>query len=207
MVSEVPKTEYADETIDNQVTKQAVGPDDGINSQKDPFLYCDSLVIRGKCEAVVCCVGTESTRGSKLDKLDTNTGTPLQRKLNNLNDQFTLHAIYSSLGIFVILMITMFIQILTAEDDGVLDAEDQTPWKILIKKLPEAISLIAVIIVVSIPEGLPLTIGISLAFSVMKMNAQKILVRKLDAPEKMGGVEEIICSKTGTITTGNMRVA
>jgi len=79
--------------------------------------------------------------------------------------------------------------------------------KILIKKLPEGISLIAVIIVVSIPEGLPLTIGISLAFSVSKMFGHKILVRKLEAPEKMGGVEEIICSKTGTITTGNMRVA
>lgn len=50
-------------------------------------------------------------------------------------------------------------------------------------------------------------IGVSLAFTVMKMNADKILVRKLDAPEKMGAVEEICCGKTGTITSAQMRVA
>ena len=60
--------------------------------------------------------------------------------------------------------------------------------------------------VVSIPEGLPLTIGISLAFSVKKMYAQKILVRKLDAPEKMAGVTDMCVGKTGTITKGNMEV-
>lgn len=60
--------------------------------------------------------------------------------------------------------------------------------------------------VVSIPEGLPLTIGISLAFSVKKMFAQKILVKKLDAPEKMAGVTDICIGKTGTITKGSMDV-
>ena len=54
--------------------------------------------------------------------------------------------------------------------------------------------------IMSIPEGLPVTIGISLAFSVMKMYDDKLLVRKLDAPEKLGTVQEVICSKTGTIT-------
>lgn len=63
-------------------------------------------------------------------------------------------------------------------------------------------------IIVAIPEGLPLTVGISLAFSVMKMyNSDKILVRKLDAPEKMGEIEEIIIGKTGTITQADMKVA
>jgi Ca2+-transporting ATPase len=58
-----------------------------------------------------------------------------------------------------------------------------------------------VLIVVAIPEGLPLTVGISLAFSVMKMyNSDKILVKQLDAPEKMGEIEEIIIGKTGTLT-------
>jgi Ca2+ transporting ATPase len=45
-----------------------------------------------------------------------------------------------------------------------------------------------VLIVVSIPDGLPLVIGVSLAFSVKKMYLQKILIRNLEAPEKMGGI-------------------
>lgn len=41
----------------------------------------------------------------------------------------------------------------------------------------------------------------------MKMYGDKILVRQLDAPERMGGVDEICCGKTGTITKGDMKVA
>jgi P-type E1-E2 ATPase len=61
-------------------------------------------------------------------------------------------------------------------------------------------------VVVSVPDGLPITIGVSLAFSVMKMFNQKILVRKLDAPENMSGIQEICCGKTGTLTNNDMKV-
>jgi len=73
--------------------------------------------------------------------------------------------------------------------------------------MTSTINLTVVLAVVSIPEGLPLAIGVSLAFSVMKMYEDKLLVRKLDAPEKMGSIEEILCGKTGTITTGDMKVS
>lgn len=76
----------------------------------------------------------------------------------------------------------------------------------LLNKLTTLINILVILVVVSIPEGLPLTIGISLAFSVMKMYDQKILVRKLDAPEKMGGIQEICCGKTGTLTKNEMKV-
>jgi Ca2+-transporting ATPase len=73
--------------------------------------------------------------------------------------------------------------------------------------LPKTINLIVVLIIVAIPEGLPLTIGVSLAFSVIRMYSyDKILVKNLQAPESMGEVEEICCGKTGTITQNNMKV-
>jgi magnesium-transporting ATPase (P-type) len=65
---------------------------------------------------------------------------------------------------------------------------------------------VIVLIVVAIPDGLPVTIGVSLAFSVNKMFKQKILVRNLEAPEKMGGIQEICCGKTGTLTKNEMKV-
>lgn len=67
--------------------------------------------------------------------------------------------------------------------------------------------MIVVLVVVAIPEGLPLTIGISLAFSVKQMYQNKILVRKLDAPEKLGQIDDLLCSKTGSVTTAQMKVA
>lgn len=59
-----------------------------------------------------------------------------------------------------------------------------------------------------VPEGLPLTIGVSLAFTTGRMHTQdRILVKDLDAPEKMGEINEILVGKTSTITSGDMKVA
>jgi len=62
------------------------------------------------------------------------------------------------------------------------------------------------VIVVAIPEGLPLAVTISLAFSVSKMYEENNLVRKLHASETMGGVNEICTDKTGTLTQNRMTV-
>lgn len=62
------------------------------------------------------------------------------------------------------------------------------------------------IIIVAVPEGLPLTIAISLAFSVMRIKDDGILVKNLNSPEVMGSVEEICTGKTGTLTKNEMKV-
>jgi magnesium-transporting ATPase (P-type) len=56
------------------------------------------------------------------------------------------------------------------------------------------------VVVVAVPEGLPLAVTISLAFSVMKMKEDNNLVRRLEASETMGGANEICTDKTGTLT-------
>jgi P-type E1-E2 ATPase len=62
------------------------------------------------------------------------------------------------------------------------------------------------VIVVAVPEGLPLAVTISLAYSVMKMKKENNLVRRLDASETMGGANEICTDKTGTLTKNQMTV-
>lgn len=76
----------------------------------------------------------------------------------------------------------------------------------LFEKLTKQINLCVIMIVVSVPEGLPLTVGVSIAFSVKKMLKDKILIRQLEGPERMGSVNEICCGKTGTLTKGEMKV-
>ncbi len=62
------------------------------------------------------------------------------------------------------------------------------------------------VIVVAVPEGLPLAVTISLAYSVAKMRKENNLVRRLDASETMGGANEICTDKTGTLTKNQMTV-
>jgi magnesium-transporting ATPase (P-type) len=62
------------------------------------------------------------------------------------------------------------------------------------------------VIVVAIPEGLPLAVTISLAYSVAKMQKGNCLVRKIEASETMGGANQIVTDKTGTLTTNEMTV-
>ena len=61
-------------------------------------------------------------------------------------------------------------------------------------------------IIVAVPEGLPMTITLSLAYSVMRMKDDGLLVKNLTAPEVMGSVEEICTGKTATLTKNDMKV-
>lgn len=74
----------------------------------------------------------------------------------------------------------------------------------LIKELVRFLIVAITIIVVAIPEGLPLAVTISLAYSVGKMKDQNCLVRRIDASETMGGADQICTDKTGTLTKNQM---
>jgi len=75
------------------------------------------------------------------------------------------------------------------------------------KKLVEAIVIALVMLVVVIPEGLPMTVAISLAHSVLQMNKyDNILVRDLASVEKVGLITDLCLGKTGTMTTEQMEV-
>lgn len=185
--------------------KSAVGAPGAVG---DPFLLADCLLTRGQCKAVVCCVGKNSSRGNKQKKLETDVDTRLQTKLKNLADRFTVYALYSAGLVFIALTVTLIITLCNVPKGAKLPDGSAAPGvaATLFSKLTSQINLCVVLIVVSVPEGLPLTVGVSLAFSVKKMFADKILVRELDAPERMGAVGEICCGKTGTLTKGAMKV-
>ena len=74
----------------------------------------------------------------------------------------------------------------------------------VVKEIVRFFIVAITIIVVAIPEGLPLSVTISLAYSVGQMKNEHCLVRRLDASETMGGANEICTDKTGTLTQNRM---
>lgn len=168
------------------------------NVKSDPFLYANSNLVNGHCRAVVAVVGEHSSRQDGTPELDTEGKTELENKLQTLSVTFTFIGIISAIIITATLIIILVIQ---------ASADDDVGGDTFVKKLVEDIILGIIIIMVAIPEGLPLTISIALAYSVKRMYTKdRILLRDQQAPEKMGQVEEFCTGKTGSLTNEEMKV-
>ncbi len=86
--------------------------------------------------------------------------------------------------------------------------ETDTPFNLFgtINALMNYLIISISLVIAAVPEGLPLAVTISLAFSVMQMKKENNLVRQLSASETMGGAHEICTDKTGTLTLNQMTV-
>lgn len=74
-------------------------------------------------------------------------------------------------------------------------------------KLLDFFTTALTIIIVAVPEGLPLAVSISMAFSIDTMKRDNLLVKKIEACETMGTITEICTGKTGTLTKNDMSVS
>ena len=169
----------------------------------DCFLLSQTLVMGGIGKAVVCCVGKHSRRHEVekeiLNAPPEDPDTPLAEKLETIGGQLGMYGIYGALLIFAIFLAHQIL-VLLFSDRGLYDKETLTDFL-------NSLTLFVTIIAVAVPEGLPLAVSISLAYSVDKMEDEKILAKALEAPEAMGGVEEVCTGKTGTLTKNEMKVA
>ena len=76
-----------------------------------------------------------------------------------------------------------------------------------VKKLTENIVISLIMLVVAIPEGLPMAVTVSVAHSVLQMSQHdNILVRDIESVERVGLITDLCLGKTGTMTTENMEV-
>jgi Ca2+-transporting ATPase len=166
------------------------------SEDKDPFLWADTYILEGQAKAVVVCVGDHSSRPKYEKKLNVRK-TPLEEKMNNIY----LSVLYISvIAILIIVGTGIVLQVIYF---GANEAGGGT----ILAKIMETLTLGLILIIVSIPEGLPMVITISLAFSVDRMlSKDNVLIKDIAAPETLGEVTEIICGKTGTLTTEDMEV-
>ena len=176
-----------------------------------PFVFSGSQVVDGYGNMVVAAVGDKTFEGANKALLNSSGGkgedddddddadlTPLKKQLNELSnligDLGYLMAILIGFVLFLketIINIYLGISIWTSHELDVL---------------VNAFIIAVTVIVVAIPEGLPMAVTIALAYSVDKMKREHNLVKHLDKSEAMGNVNNVCTDKTGTLTLGVMRV-
>jgi P-type E1-E2 ATPase len=154
-------------------------------------------VLTGEGKMVVLAVGDLSCLGKIRAILvqDDDGPTPLQNKLEKIAEDIGKFGLYSAILILVLLLIRFGIE------KGVSRTWNTSTDLI---ELLSYLVLAITVVVVAIPEGLPLAVTLSLAFSVKKMLTDNNLVRNLEACETMGGANNICSDKTGTLTKNEM---
>ncbi|KNC45963.1 plasma membrane calcium ATPase [Thecamonas trahens ATCC 50062] len=168
-----------------------------------PFLQSGTRISQGFGTMLVTAVGEHTLWGETLallSKGNPEPKTPLQRKLHKLATDIGKAGFVFAIIVFLVLTISFLIKE-SQTKDGV-EADTHTFSEIL-----EFIIIAITIVVVAVPEGLPLAVTISLAYSMSKMYKDNNLVRRLVACETMGGATQICSDKTGTLTQNKMLVA
>ena len=173
----------------------------GNNNPSSMILLSGTNVIEGAGVAIAIAIGEHSQKGiirGTIDNAQEDNKTPLENKLNDIADLIGYFGLGSAIVTFVALGIQMLVRYLTSSEEFSIPD--------MIKKLLTIIILCVSIIVVAIPEGLPLAVTLSLAFSIKKLMDNNNLVRKMHACETMGGANIICTDKTGTLTLNLMFV-
>lgn len=167
----------------------------------DPFLLSRSLVMTGSGKAVVCAVGKHTYYAKAFpveDLKDDDNLTHLQEKLEKLAGYIGKWAYVAGALIFILMLLFLTCKIMFTEDQLL---SNETLLKIL-----RIFTVCVTVIIVAIPEGLPLAVSIAMAFSIDVMKKDNLLVKKVEACETLGYVKEICTGKTATLTKNDMRV-
>ncbi|KAJ5883723.1 Calcium-transporting ATPase 2 [Penicillium subrubescens] len=163
----------------------------------DPFIISGAKVSEGMGTFLVTAVGVHATHGRTMMSLqEEGETTPLQTKLNKLAEYIAKLGLASGLLLFVVLFIKFLVRLKNIE--GGADAKGQAFLQIFI--------VAVTIVVVAVPEGLPLAVTLALAFATTRMIKDNNLVRFLKACETMGNATTICSDKTGTLTVNKMSV-
>lgn len=155
-------------------------------------------IMEGHAVAVVTAVGdaTEAGKVYEASTIDSSTKTPLNEQLDRLGHLVAV-ASYVIGALVIAGRVLMYL---------INSGWTVTDWIGFLAYLLQSVMMAVTLIVVAVPEGLPMAVTLSLAYSMRRMLRTGNLVRKLHACETMGAVTTICTDKTGTLTANRMTV-
>ncbi|KAM9955582.1 hypothetical protein ACTFIW_007512 [Dictyostelium discoideum] len=187
--------------------KKIVAPENYEPTTRNDFLdhylcFRGTVVEDGEGVLLVSAVGSSTLYGElaiELSKADERE-SPLQIKLSNLADGISTIGYIGAGFIVISFLFKQFVM-----DNNYNWSEISTyisNYPIVLKDIVNSITLAIIIIVVAVPEGLPMMIAIVLSLNMRKLLKAKVLVRKLLGIETAGSLDILFVDKTGTLTKG-----
>ncbi|KAH0739786.1 hypothetical protein KY290_038491 [Solanum tuberosum] len=179
-----------------------------INLTRNPFLISGTKVVDGYGMMLVTSVGMNTTWGEMMSQIssDSNEQTPLQERLNKLTTSIGKVGLLVAFLVLVVLLVRYFTGTTKDENGNKEFNGSKTSSDDVINAVVGIVAAAVTIVVVAIPEGLPLAVTLTLAYSMKRMMVDQAMVRKLSACETMGSATTICTDKTGTLTLNKMTV-
>ena len=161
-----------------------------------------TVILEGYCTAKVIKVGdaTESGKVFEAAQVEDGGSTPLSEELDGLSDLIT-KASYVFAALIIIGRIGIYFWM------GNADFSTSDGWIGFVTYVLNTVMIAVTLIVVAVPEGLPMSVTLSLAFSMRKLMKENTLPRTMHSCETMGATSVICTDKTGTLTQNQMQVA
>ncbi|XP_031272648.1 putative calcium-transporting ATPase 13, plasma membrane-type [Pistacia vera] len=179
-----------------------------VNSSHNPFLFSGTKVADGYARMLATSVGMNTLWGQMMSKMSRESGeqTPLQARLNKLTSAIGRVGLIVAFLVLLVLMFRYFTGNTTDENGNQEFIGSKTKVDNIVNAVVGIVAAAVTIVVVAIPEGLPLAVTLTLAYSMKRMMADQAMVRKLSACETMGSANVICTDKTGTLTLNQMKV-
>lgn len=155
-------------------------------------------VMEGHGIMRVLAIGDHTEQGKVFEavQIDNSVKTPLDEQLDGLGRLVAKLSYCVGAGIIIGRILMYFLS----------SSYEQFEWLPFIAYLLQTLMIAVTLVVVSVPEGLPMAVTLSLAYSMRRMLKTNNLVRKMHACETMGATTVICTDKTGTLTQNQMRV-
>lgn len=183
------------------ICRKSTDPSDAVPDATYPSnrVYRGTKVMEGHGLCQVFAVGDSTEYGKvyKQAQIDNNVKTPLNEQLDKLGGRISTISYFLAALIIVGRIIVFF--------HGL--GGSPFIWIDFLAYILQSIMIAVTLIVVAVPEGLPMAVTLSLAYSMRKMLATNNLVRRMHACETMGAATVICTDKTGTLTQNEMRVS
>ena len=170
----------------------------------EAFVFGGCTVLQGEGEMLIEAVGDATFLGGISTEVQSEVrDSPLKVRLGKLAGQISRLGYTAAVLVAVVYLLNSFV--LDAGFDGEIILHRLRDWQFVLEHLFRALTLGLSVVVMAVPEGLPMMIAVVLSSNVKRMVRDNVLVRKPAGIEAAGSMNILFTDKTGTLTHGKMR--